>query len=51
MYARVHVTPYWRRGATMSVLTIASSKGGPGKTTICQLLAGSLAGEFEACAS
>ena len=29
----------------MSVLTIASSKGGPGKTTLCQVLAGSLAGE------
>ncbi len=28
----------------MSVLTIASSKGGPGKTTLCQILAGSLAG-------
>jgi chromosome partitioning protein len=28
----------------MSVLIIASSKGGPGKTTICQVLAGSLAG-------
>jgi chromosome partitioning protein len=28
----------------MSVLTIASSKGGPGKTTLCQVLAGSLAG-------
>lgn len=31
----------------MSVLTVASSKGGPGKTTLCQLLAGSLAGELE----
>ena len=30
----------------MSVLTIASSKGGPGKTTLCQVLAGSLAGEM-----
>jgi chromosome partitioning protein len=29
----------------MSVLTIASSKGGPGKSTLCQILAGSLAGE------
>ena len=28
----------------MSVLTIASSKGGPGKTLVCQLIAGSLAG-------
>lgn len=28
----------------MTVLTIASSKGGPGKTTLAQLLAGSLAG-------
>ena len=28
----------------MTVLTIASSKGGPGKTTLCQVLAGSLAG-------
>ena len=28
----------------MSVLTVASSKGGPGKTTLCQVLAGSLAG-------
>src|ERR1700712_4308515 len=27
----------------MTVLTIASSKGGPGKTTLCQVLAGSLA--------
>ena len=31
----------------MPVLTIASSKGGPGKTTLCQLLAGSLAGEMQ----
>jgi chromosome partitioning protein len=30
----------------MSVLTVASSKGGPGKTTICQLLAGRLASEM-----
>ncbi len=30
----------------MSVLTVASSKGGPGKTTICQLLAGGLAGDM-----
>lgn len=30
----------------MTVLTIASSKGGPGKTTLCQILAGSLAGEM-----
>jgi chromosome partitioning protein len=29
----------------MTVLTIASSKGGPGKTTLCQVLTGSLAGE------
>ena len=28
----------------MSVLTVASSKGGPGKTLLCQLIAGSLAG-------
>ena len=28
----------------MSVLTVASSKGGPGKSTICELLAGALAG-------
>lgn len=27
----------------MPVLTVASSKGGPGKTTLCQVLAGSLA--------
>jgi chromosome partitioning protein len=27
----------------MSVLVVGSSKGGPGKTTICQILAGSLA--------
>jgi chromosome partitioning protein len=40
-----HVMTYPRRGAEMSVLTIASSKGGPGKTTVCQLLAGSLADE------
>jgi chromosome partitioning protein len=31
----------------MSVLTVASSKGGPGKTTLCQLLVGSLAGEVQ----
>jgi len=31
----------------MSVLTVASSKGGPGKTTLCQLLAGSLADELQ----
>ena len=31
----------------MSVLTVASSKGGPGKTTICQVLAGSLAGKLK----
>lgn len=30
----------------MSVLTIASSKGGPGKTTICQIIAATLAGEM-----
>ena len=29
----------------MSVLVVASSKGGPGKTTVCELLAGALAGE------
>lgn len=31
----------------MTVITVASSKGGPGKTTICQLLAGSLAGDMQ----
>jgi chromosome partitioning protein len=31
----------------MSVLTIASSKGGPGKTTFCQVLAGRLAGKLK----
>src|SRR3954451_3991764 len=31
----------------MSVLTIASSKGGPGKTTFCQILAGRLAGTLK----
>jgi len=30
----------------MTVLTIASSKGGPGKTTVCQALGGTLAGEL-----
>ena len=30
----------------MTVLTVASSKGGPGKTTLCQVLAGSLAGKI-----
>ena len=30
----------------MSVLTIASSKGGPGKTTVCQALVVSLAGQL-----
>lgn len=29
----------------MSILTIASSKGGPGKTTVCMLIAGRLAHE------
>ena len=28
----------------MTVLVVASSKGGPGKTTVCELLAGALAG-------
>jgi chromosome partitioning protein len=40
----VYVTTILRRSVPMSVLTIASSKGGPGKTTLCQVLAGSLAG-------
>ena len=31
----------------MTVLTIASSKGGPGKTTLCQVLAGTLAGKIQ----
>ena len=31
----------------MSVLTVASSKGGPGKSTICELLAGALASSCE----
>jgi chromosome partitioning protein len=30
----------------MTVLTIASSKGGPGKTTVCQALGGTLASEL-----
>ncbi len=34
----------------MSVLTVASSKGGPGKTTLCQILAGSLAGTLRVVA-
>ena len=29
----------------MPVLTVASSKGGPGKSTVCELLAGALAGD------
>ena len=41
---RPYVTTFLHGDATMSVLTIASSKGGPGKTTLCQVLAGSLAG-------
>jgi chromosome partitioning protein len=34
----------------MAVLTIASSKGGPGKTTVCQALVAGLAGEFRIAA-
>ena len=34
----------------MPVLTIASSKGGPGKTTVCQVLAAGLAGDFRVVA-
>jgi chromosome partitioning protein len=34
----------------MTVLAIASSKGGPGKTTVCQALAASLAGELRVVA-
>ena len=30
----------------MSVITVASSKGGPGKTALCQVIAGSLAGSM-----
>ena len=33
--------PLWRRN--MTILTIASSKGGPGKTTVAELIVGSLA--------
>jgi len=33
-------------GVSMSVLTIASWEGGPGKTTVCQALVASLAGEL-----
>ena len=40
----MHVTTSFRMDVCMSVLSIASSKGGPGKTTLCQVLAGSLAG-------
>jgi chromosome partitioning protein len=29
----------------MTIITIASSKGGPGKTTLAQLIAGTLAAE------
>lgn len=43
---RQYVTTYYRGIVVMSVLTVASSKGGPGKTTICQILAGSLAGDL-----
>jgi hypothetical protein len=38
-----YVTTTIRRNVTTSVLTIASSKGGPSKTTLSQVLAGSLA--------
>ena len=34
----------------MPVLTIASSKGGPGKTTVCQVLAAALASELRVVA-
>lgn len=43
MQRLLHVTPYSCRNAEVTVLTVASSKGGPGKTTLCQILAGSLA--------
>ena len=29
----------------MSVLVVASSKGGPGKSTVCELLAGALSSD------
>jgi chromosome partitioning protein len=35
-----------RKDVGMSVITVASSKGGSGKTTLCQLLVGNLAGEL-----
>ena len=34
-----------RAGGDMTVLCVASSKGGPGKTLVCQVLSGTLAAE------
>lgn len=41
---RPDVPTFLRIGVTMPVITVASSKGGPGKTALCQVIAGSLAG-------
>jgi chromosome partitioning protein len=46
----MYVTASLREGVTMSVLTVATQKGGAGKTLICQALASLLAVEMQVVA-